>query len=110
MGTASDPLLQCSSTKTSRFEMNATLFQVGNPGSDGGVAPADVRLVREPCKCIREELRHLSDANSFVEENHAYKAASQARQSRQPSKPGRPSQDMMSYWGIFAHRRTCVHD
>jgi len=41
----------------------------------------------------------LFQGTIFIEENHEYKLASQARQSKQISAPGRPSQDMMSYWG-----------
>jgi hypothetical protein len=80
------------------FEMNATLFQVGNPHTfmlDWANKTCEGHNVRFSYSLSIA----LTKISRFIEENKSYKIASQKRQSQQVSQPGRPSQDMMSFWG-----------
>ncbi|KAI1486980.1 RAI1 like PD-XK nuclease-domain-containing protein [Biscogniauxia mediterranea] len=72
------------------FEMNATLYQV-----------------RDSHITLSERLLIIP----FIEENHAYKQASQEEQKRQQQQPGRRGQfspDIMTYWGYKFETLCCI--
>ncbi|KAK1819672.1 decapping endonuclease targeting mRNA [Friedmanniomyces endolithicus] len=66
---------------------------------EGGEDEVEVANVRVKADVVTWRAHKLTQAQSFIEENQAYKAAQRRSQNSQQPRRGEASQEMMQYWG-----------